>query len=253
MRLRLTDRLNRRSARSIDSLSLSLMPTANANTSYGNSCFFEQRIIGNIDVTFNNRTLLLATKNPGKVREIRLALEGLPIEVVSALDVEGLPDVEETESTLDGNARLKAEEIFRRAGLPTLSDDTGLEVVALGGAPGVKSARYAGEPSDPAANRALLLKELQGKARREARFRTVMAFRDETGIYAFDGICDGVIESAGRGTGGFGYDELFRPDGFDRTFAELDPATKNAISHRGKALRRFVAFISDHWKTRATE
>jgi len=229
------------------------MPTANANTSLGNNRLLEQRKIGNVNVTFNHHTLLLATKNPGKVREIRLALDGLPVHVVSALEVDSLPDVQETESTLEGNARLKAEVIFREAGLPTLSDDTGLEVAALGGAPGVKSARYAGEASDPAANRALLLKEMQGAEQREARFRTVMAFRDETGMYTFDGICDGVIEYAGRGIGGFGYDELFRPNGFDQTFAELAPATKNAISHRGEALRRFVAFISHHWKAKPEE
>jgi XTP/dITP diphosphohydrolase len=195
--------------------------------------------------------LLLATRNAGKVEEIRLALSGLDVEVKSILDMDGLPDIEEDERTLEGNAKLKAEGLYRATSVPTLSDDTGLEVHCLGGAPGVLSARFAGEPSDPAANRALLLDRMRDVTNRTAQFRTSIAFTDETGTHHFDGICRGAITREERGTGGFGYDALFEPSGFDETFAELDTETKNAISHRGEALRRFVAFIVKHWSLEA--
>jgi XTP/dITP diphosphohydrolase len=200
-------------------------------------------------VNFNRRrSLLIASGNPGKVEEIRLALSDLAIDIRTAADIGGLPEVVETEDTLEGNAKLKSETLFRSAGLPVLSDDTGLEVPALGGDPGVRSARFAGEPADPARNRALLLELMADRADRSARFRTVMAFTDDSGTHLFDGSCDGVITRMGRGTGGFGYDELFEPAGLDATFAEIDPMLKNAISHRGKALRSFVKFLTHHWK-----
>lgn len=194
-----------------------------------------------------DRTLLLATRNPGKIDEIRLALDGLDVTVHTGIDMSELPDVEETEDTLEGNARLKAETLYRLTGMPTLSDDTGLEVKALGGDPGVRSARFAGEPSDPVLNRALLMEKMRDQGDRSARFRTVMAFTDETGTHLFDGICEGVITTAERGSGGFGYDALFEPVRLAKTFAELDAGTKNRISHRGKALRKFVRFLRSHW------
>ncbi|HEX9659772.1 MAG TPA: RdgB/HAM1 family non-canonical purine NTP pyrophosphatase [Rhodothermales bacterium] len=192
--------------------------------------------------------MLIASGNSGKIEEIRLALSGLAVEIRTAADIGHLPEVAESEDTLEGNARLKSETLFQAAGLPVLSDDTGLEVAALGGDPGVRSARFAGEPSDQARNRALLLELMAARTDRSARFRTVVAFTDESGTYLFDGSCDGVITCNGRGTGGFGYDELFEPEGLDRTFAEIDPMLKNAISHRGKALRLFVKFLTHHWK-----
>ena len=200
-------------------------------------------------MNFNRRhSLLIASGNSGKIEEIRLALSGLAVEIRTAADIGHLPEVAESEDTLEGNARLKSETLFQAAGLPVLSDDTGLEVAALGGDPGVRSARFAGEPSDQARNRALLLELMAARTDRSARFRTVVAFTDESGTYLFDGSCDGVITCNGRGTGGFGYDELFEPEGLDRTFAEIDPMLKNAISHRGKALRLFVKFLTHHWK-----
>lgn len=199
-------------------------------------------------MNFNKHTLLLATRNPGKIKEIRAVLAGLAVSIRSGEDVDDLPEVEETEDTLEGNARLKAEVLYRLTGIPTLSDDTGLEVAVLGGQPGVKSARFAGEPSNPANNRALLLEKMQGRSDRSARFRTVVAFSDETGTRIFEGTCEGSITESGRGTGGFGYDELFEPAGFGATFAELDTRTKNEISHRGEALRRFARFIESHWQ-----
>ena len=192
--------------------------------------------------------LLLATRNPGKIEEIRLALEGLNVGIRTGIEMHGLPEVEETEETLDGNARLKAETLFRWTGVPTLSDDTGLEVTVLGGDPGVRSARFAGEPSNPAENRRLLLEKMKDASDRSARFRTVMAFADDTGIHLFEGTCRGVITHAARGSGGFGYDSVFEPIGLDETFAEIDADTKNEISHRGDALRQFVAFLRSHWQ-----
>jgi len=198
-------------------------------------------------VNHNRHMLLLATRNPGKVEEIRLALSGLDVGIRTGIDVDGLPDVEETEDTLEGNARLKSETLHRLTGMPTLSDDTGLEVTALGGDPGVRSARFAGEPSDPARNRTLLLEKMKDQSDRSARFRTVMAFTDETGTHLFEGTCEGAITRSGRGEGGFGYDALFEPAGLAQTFAELDLDIKNEISHRGAALRRFVEFLKIHW------
>lgn len=192
--------------------------------------------------------LVLATRNPGKVTELRRLLGALPIALVSAADVPGAPDVDEDAPTLEGNARKKAEALFAHAGLPSLADDTGLEVDALGGRPGVHSARYAGPASDAAANRALLLRELEGAETRRARFRTVLAFADGSGaVRCFDGVCEGRVLEEERGAGGFGYDALFVPDegAGERTFAEMDADAKNAISHRGKALRSFAAFLEE--------
>lgn len=195
--------------------------------------------------------LVIATRNAGKVKEIKLLLDELPVEVMTPYDFPGAPEVEEDAPTLAGNAVKKAVALFRHTGLPALADDTGLEVDALDGAPGVRSARYAGEACDDAANRRLLLRALEGVVARGARFRTVMALaRNEADIRMFEGRCEGVIVEEERGTGGFGYDAVFQPVGENRTFAELTNTEKNAISHRGAALRRVVAHlkasIQDH-------
>lgn len=190
-------------------------------------------------------TLVLATRNPGKLSELALRLAPLGIELRSAVDVDGAPDVVEDADTLAGNAVKKAMELARHAGLPALADDTGLEVDALGGAPGVRSARFAGEPADDAANRALLLHRLQGRPERRARFRTVLAYVDGEAVHTFDGVCEGTILDGERGEFGFGYDRLFVPDDGDgRTFAEMTGDEKNHISHRGRALDAFVAWIA---------
>ena len=130
-------------------------------------------------------------------------------------------------------------------GIPSLADDTGLEVDALGGAPGVHSARFAGPDANDARNRRKLLDALQGHENRNARFRTVVSYVDEDGVRYFEGVCEGRIEQQERGTGGFGYDPLFTPIGETRTFAELEPDEKNALSHRGRALRAFLAFLKE--------
>lgn len=190
--------------------------------------------------------IVLATRNPGKIYEIKSILAGLPVVLISAAELERTLDVEEDAETLEGNAAKKALALHEYTGLPSLADDTGLEVRALGGRPGVHSARYAGERADDAANRALLLEQLDGAELREARFRTVMAFVGADGaMHYFEGICPGAIIHEERGSGGFGYDAIFVPEDGDRTFAELPLEEKNAVSHRGLALRQFAAYLRD--------
>ncbi len=195
-------------------------------------------------VTVSSRpTLALATSNRGKISELR-ALLGEDIELVS-LDDLGLPSPEETGSTFEANAELKARYVFEHGGLVTLADDSGLEVDALGGLPGVMSARYAGDQHDDAANRALLLRTLASlpDSDRTARFVAVIAVINGHGELTLSrGTCEGAMAFEERGSGGFGYDSLFElPDG--RTMAELEPATKNAISHRANAMRRALPGI----------
>ncbi len=187
--------------------------------------------------------LLVATRNKHKLDEIRqiFALPGL--ELLSADEVPGLPeDVVEDADTFEGNALKKARELCAASGLWTLADDSGLEVTALDNAPGVYSARYAGEPCSYPANNAKLLRELAGVADRRARFRCAIALCAPDGReWTVDGSCPGRIVREARGANGFGYDPLFVPDGFEHTFAELDGATKNRISHRGHALGNAAA------------
>ncbi len=183
--------------------------------------------------------VLVATRNRHKLEEIRqiFALPGLAL--VAADEIPGLPeDVVEDAETFEGNALKKARELCRASGLWTLADDSGLEVEALGNAPGVYSARYAGEPCSYPANNAKLLRELAGVAERRARFRCVIALCAPDGReWTVEGCCPGRIIHEVRGANGFGYDPLFVPDGCEQTFAELDGATKNRLSHRGNALR----------------
>lgn len=178
--------------------------------------------------------LVCASANPDKVAEIAAILAGVVELVPRPADV---PDVVEDADTLVGNARLKAVAICEAAGLPAVADDTGLEVDALGGAPGVYSARFAGDGCSYADNRRKLLDELTGATDRRAVFRTCALVRWPGGReLVVDGVCAGTITEAERGSGGFGYDAVFVPDDGDgRTFAELSDAEKNAISHRGRA------------------
>ncbi len=189
--------------------------------------------------------LVLATRNPGKVEELAERL-GARFRLVSAADVPGAPDVDETAATLAGNAMLKAVALHAHTGLPALADDTGLLVDALGGAPGVHSARFAGPDADAAANRARLVEDLDGVANRTARFETVLALATDQGVRLFTGVCTGRILEAPRGQGGFGYDALFVPDDGDgRAFAEMTTAEKNRISHRARALDAFAAAMQE--------
>ncbi|MEX0747820.1 MAG: RdgB/HAM1 family non-canonical purine NTP pyrophosphatase [Rhodothermales bacterium] len=189
--------------------------------------------------------IVLASRNRGKITEMTSLLGALPVELISAGELPGAPDVSEDEETLEGNARKKAESLHRFTGLPSLADDTGLEVDALGGKPGVHSARFAGSQADDRANRMLLLELLAGEQNRFARFRTVVVFIDDLGLHYFEGICQGEIATGEQGTGGFGYDALFLPEGENRTFAEMDDDEKNAISHRGRALGELTSYLRE--------
>jgi XTP/dITP diphosphohydrolase len=187
--------------------------------------------------------LVVASANRDKAREIAELLSSAGVEVLPRPPE--VPDVEETGQTLEDNARLKARAVMEATGLPAVADDTGLEVEALGGAPGVYSARYAGEGATYADNVAKLLGALEGERDRRARFRTValVAFPDGREVLA-DGVVTGTIASEARGTNGFGYDPLFLPDESDgRTFAEMTTEEKHAVSHRGRAFRALAVLL----------
>jgi len=188
--------------------------------------------------------LVLATGNPGKVDELRDLLADLPLTPIPASDLDAPPTVTEDAETLTGNARKKAGVFHEHTGQATLADDTGLEVVALDGGPGVHTARFAGPDATPDDNKHRLLAVMEGVEDRRARFRTVVALIEEDGtVHTFEGACEGTITTEPRGEGGFGYDPLFVPDGYKQTFAEMPPETKNEISHRKKALDAVRAFL----------
>ena len=185
--------------------------------------------------------LVLATANPDKAAEIASILVGIDLLPRPA----GVPDVEEVADTIEGNALLKARAVLAATGRPAVADDTGLEVVALGGRPGVRSARFAGERATSADNVVKLLAELAGEPDRRARFRTVAAacFPDGRDVVT-EGAVVGSIAEARRGAGGFGYDAVFIPDeGDGRTFAEMSSAEKHALSHRGRAFRALATAL----------
>jgi XTP/dITP diphosphohydrolase len=193
------------------------------------------------------RRVVLATANPDKARELADALAGLELELVPR--PAAVPDIEETGTTLLENARLKARALVAATGLAALADDTGLEVDALGGAPGVYSARYAGKGATYADNVVKLIDEMDAARRnaRTARFRTVLVLAETDGTeIVVDGVAEGVIADAPRGDGGFGYDPVFVPaGGGGRTFAEMTRAEKHAVSHRGRALRALAARLRE--------
>lgn len=185
------------------------------------------------------KKIVIATKNQGKLREMRAALAMLPVEIVP-LDA-SLPDAVEDGTTFEENARKKAHFYAQATHCAVIADDSGLEVAALGGAPGVHSARFAGHHGDDAANNEKLVRELTARGRNEspADYRCALVFEDTDGTaIAADGCCDGTVRTVPRGTGGFGYDPYFYLD--EKSMAELTPAEKDAVSHRGKALRALV-------------
>ena len=193
--------------------------------------------------------LLIATGNAHKLGEIRAILRAPHLELVGMKEIGPLPGVEEDGDTFEANAIKKAVSLARNAGFWTLADDSGLEVDALHGEPGVRSARYAVEPSNDGANNRKLLAALEHVDDRRARFRCVIALSDPLGhARTVDGSCEGTLLREIRGVGGFGYDPLFVPDGNALTFAELDAHTKNLISHRAqalaKAVREWSAFLA---------
>ena len=189
--------------------------------------------------------IIVGTRNPGKYREILEIMGRLPVEFVSLIDLPEIPEVKEDGTTIEQNSIKKLRTIFNATGIPTLADDTGLEVYHLDMEPGVYSARYAGEHASYDENNMKLLSALRGvnAELRRARFRCVASFTDGIIEHTAEGICEGAIVTEPKGTGGFGYDPLFVPDGFDQTFAELPTSVRNKISHRAVAFRAMFDFV----------
>ena len=188
------------------------------------------------------KKLVVATNNAHKLEEIA-AILGDEMELLSLKDIKCFADIPETADTLEGNARQKAMYIYENYGMDCFADDTGLEVEALNGAPGVYSARYAGDGHDSEANMQKLLHELQGKKNRKAQFRTAICLIQEGKEYLFEGIVKGEIIGEKRGGAGFGYDPIFVPEGYEQTFAELGNDIKNTISHRARAVEKLCSFL----------
>lgn len=189
------------------------------------------------------KKLVFATNNAHKLEEVKDVVKD-SFEILSLADINCTEDIEETGTTLEENALIKARYIKEKYGYDCFGDDTGLEVEALGGAPGVYSARYAGEAHDSKANIKKLLKALAGQTNRKARFRTVIALILEGKEYLFDGIVKGTIIEEEKGTMGFGYDPVFQPEGYIDTFAVLGSDVKNNISHRALATKNLCEFLS---------
>ncbi len=188
--------------------------------------------------------LLIASNNINKIKEIREILNDPNIEILSLNDLDIDVEIVEDADTFEGNARKKANEIFSIAKIPTIADDSGLMVEALNGRPGVLSARYAGEACTYADNNKKLLSELKNIPKpHRAKFVCVVNLKAESIDEIFVGICDGEIVNFPRGTNGFGYDPIFKPDGYDLTYAELPSEVKNKISHRAKALNKLAVFL----------
>lgn len=188
------------------------------------------------------KKLVFATNNEHKLEEVRSIL-GKHYHVLSLKDIGDDTDIPETGITLEENAMLKADYLWKTYQYNCFADDTGLEVEALDNAPGVYSARYAGEQKSAVDNMHKLLHELEGKDNRKARFRTVIALIEDGKRYLFEGIVNGVITTSPRGDSGFGYDPVFQPAGYDQTFAELGLDEKNIISHRAKAVQELALFL----------
>lgn len=189
------------------------------------------------------KKLVFVTNNAHKLEEVR-AILGSTIEVLSLNDIDCHADIPETAETLEGNAALKAEYIYKNYGMDCFADDTGLEVEALGGAPGVYSARYAGgDGHDSEANMKKLLVELEGKTHRKAQFRTAICLIEGGEERLFEGIVKGSIIEEKRGLSGFGYDPIFVPEGYAETFAEMGNEEKNRISHRARAVQQLCAYL----------
>ncbi|GFD79361.1 MULTISPECIES: non-canonical purine NTP diphosphatase [Tenacibaculum] len=186
--------------------------------------------------------LVFATNNLNKLAEVQKMLPN-SIELLSLKDIDCFDDIEETATTLEGNAKIKANYITEKFGYNCFADDTGLEVEALNGEPGVYSARYAGEPANAENNMQKLLTVLNNKTDRNAQFRTSICLNLDGKQFLFDGVCKGTILTSKQGEQGFGYDPIFQPEGYNKSFAEMTSEEKNKISHRGLAIQQLVAFL----------
>lgn len=192
------------------------------------------------------RKIIFATANKHKLEEVQ-SLAGQDFALLSMAEVGINEDIPETSETLEGNAMQKAEYVFARTKFPCFADDTGLEIEALNGEPGVRSARYAGEQKNSQANMDLVLSKLKDQKNRKARFRTVIAYIDATGHKRiFEGIVNGRIDFSGHGNEGFGYDPIFIPDGYDISFAEMPLSEKNSLSHRARAMHKFIDYLKNN-------
>ncbi len=187
--------------------------------------------------------LVFATNNQNKVKEVQ-ALIPNHIQILSLKDIGCTEDIPETQPTIEGNALQKALYINEKYGYDCFADDTGLEVNSLDGAPGVYSARYAGNHKDANDNMDKLLSELELHQDRNAHFKTVIALHLQDKVYTFTGICNGEITKNKQGDQGFGYDPIFKPEGFNETFAQMPLETKNKIGHRGKAVSQLIEFLN---------
>jgi XTP/dITP diphosphohydrolase len=188
------------------------------------------------------RKLVFATNNRHKLEEVGDVLKG-HLAILSLKEINCFDDIPETADTLEGNALIKARHVFDNFGYDCFADDTGLEVEALGGRPGVYSARYAGEDQNAERNMEKLLAELEGSSNRRARFRTVVALIEGGKVSYFEGKIEGTIIEQKRGSAGFGYDPVFVPDGYSQTFAELGSDIKNKISHRALAIHELIQYL----------
>jgi XTP/dITP diphosphohydrolase len=189
--------------------------------------------------------ICFATNNPHKLDEVRQAVANVGIEILSLSDIRCVDELPETSDTLEGNSLQKASYLYQTYKLPCFADDTGLEVEALGGAPGVYSARYAGSQRSADDNIDLLLENLAGKKNRNARFRTVITLLGiEPEPIFFEGVIEGVITNERKGEHGFGYDPLFMPAGRERTFAQMSMSEKNELSHRARAVSGLVKYLN---------
>ena len=190
----------------------------------------------------NKLKLVFATNNKNKLKEVQAMLTNFKI--ISLADIDCFEDIPETAKTLEENAKIKANFVTEKYGLNCFADDTGLEVEALNNEPGVYSARYAGEVNNAEGNMSKLLNNLDNNSNRKAQFRTAVALNIEGKQYIFEGICKGSILSKKQGDSGFGYDPVFMPTGFNKSFAEMNLNEKGSISHRGKAIDKLVTFLN---------
>lgn len=187
--------------------------------------------------------IVFATNNLNKIKEVQ-ALIPSHIKLLSLKEIDCNEDIPETQNTIEGNAKQKADYIKNKFGLDCFADDTGLEVDTLNGEPGVYSARYAGAQKNAVDNMNLLLNNLKNKNNRKAQFKTVIALHFNGKEITFTGICEGQITTDKSGDKGFGYDPIFKPNGYQKTFAEMDLELKNSIGHRGKAVSQLIAFLN---------
>jgi XTP/dITP diphosphohydrolase len=205
-------------------------------------CFIKKKIM---------KQLVMATANPNKILEIKNKI-GNDYDFLSLTTIGCLEEVPETSDTIEGNALQKARYIYENYHYDCFSEDTGLEIECLNGAPGVITARYAGEDKNPNANMEKVLAEMQDKQNRKARFKTVIALIFEGQEYLFEGIVNGEITTARRGNDGFGYDPIFQPEGYNRTYAEMSISDKNTMSHRALAVKQLKTFL-DNLQKKAKE